>query len=43
MLQVLCEGYSYRYPPLYIARYSFVPLYELEQCRVIKHAKNVHF
>ena len=37
------EGYSYTYPPLYIARYSFIrtfiQLSELEQCRVKKLAR----
>ena len=33
------EGYSYTYPPLSIARYSFVQLCELEQCRVKKLAQ----
>ena len=28
------EGCSYTYPPLSIARYSFIQLSELEQCRV---------
>ena len=34
MLQLMCEGCSYTYPPLSIARYSFIQLSELEQCRV---------
>ena len=33
-LQLMREGYSYKYPPLSIARYSFIQLSELEQCRV---------
>ena len=36
MLQLMREGYSYTYPPLSIARYSFIQLSELEQCRVKK-------
>ena len=39
MLQLMREGYSYTYPPLSIARYSFVQLRELEQCRVKKLAQ----
>ena len=34
MLQLMCEGCSYTYPALSIARYSFIQLSELEQCRV---------
>ena len=34
MLQLMCEGCSYTYPPLSIARYSYIHLSELEQCRV---------
>ena len=34
MLQLVREGCSYTYPPLSIARYSFIQLSELEQCRV---------
>ena len=34
MLQLICKGCSYTYPPLSIARYSFIQLSELEQCRV---------
>ena len=34
MLQLMREGCSYTYPPLSIARYSFIQLRELEQCRV---------
>ena len=33
MLQLMCEGCSYTYPPLYVARYSFIQLSELEQCK----------
>ena len=33
------EGCSYTYPPLSIARYSFIQLSELEQCRVNKLAR----
>ena len=34
-MQLMCEeGCSYTYPPLSIARYSFIQLSELEQCRV---------
>ena len=36
MLQLMREGCSYTYPPLSIARYSFIQLSELEQCRVKK-------
>ena len=36
MLQLMREGCSYTYPPLSIARYSFIQLSELEQCRVEK-------
>ena len=39
MLQLMREGYSYTYPPLCIARYSFIQLGELEQCRVKKPAQ----
>ena len=39
MLQLMCEGFSYVYPPLSIARYSFIQLSELEQYRVHKHAQ----
>ncbi|KAK2171586.1 hypothetical protein NP493_1047g00027 [Ridgeia piscesae] len=34
MLQLMREGCSYTYPPRSIARYSFIQLSELEQCRV---------
>ena len=40
MLQLMCEGCSYTYPPLSIARYSFIQLSELEQFRV-KNMPNV--
>ena len=33
MLQLMCDGCSYTYPPS-IARYSFIQLSELEQCRM---------
>ena len=36
MLQLMRGGCSYTYPPLSIARYSFIQLSELEQCRVKK-------
>ena len=36
MLQLMREGCSYTYPPLSTARYSFIQLSELEQCRVKK-------
>ena len=39
MLQLMREGCSYTYPPLSIARYSFIQLSELEQCRVNKLAQ----
>ena len=39
MLQLMHEGCSYPYPPLSIARYSFIQLSELEQCRVKKLAQ----
>ena len=39
MLQLMHEGYSYIYPPLSIARYSFIQMSELEQCRVKKIAQ----
>ena len=38
MLQLMREGCSYTYPPLSIARYSFILPSELEQCRVKKLA-----
>ena len=34
VLQLMCEGCSYTYPPLSIVMYSFIHLSELEQCRV---------
>ena len=34
MLQLMRHGCSYTYPPLSVARYSFMQLSELEQCRV---------
>ena len=39
MLQLMREGCSYTYPSLSIARYSFIQLSELEQCRVKKLAQ----
>ena len=39
MLQLMRDGCSYTYPPLSIARYSFIQLSELEQCRVKKLAQ----
>ena len=39
MLQLMREGCSYIYPPLYIARYSCIQLSELEQCTVKKLAR----
>ena len=38
-LQLMREGGSYTYPPLSIARYSFIQLSEKEQCRVKKLAQ----
>ena len=40
MLQLMRKGCSYKYPPLSIARYSFIQLSELEQCRVKKIAQH---
>ena len=34
MLQLMCEGCSYIYSSMSIAKYSFIQLSELEQCRV---------
>ena len=39
MLQLMREGCSYTYTPLSIARYSFIQLSELEQCRVKNRAQ----
>ena len=39
MLQLMRKGCSYTYPPLSIAKYSFIQLSELEQCRVITLAQ----
>ena len=39
MQQVMREDCSYIYPPLSIARYSFIQLCELEQCRVTTRAQ----
>ena len=38
-LQLMRKGCSYTYPPLSIARYSFIQLNGLEQCRVKKLAQ----
>ena len=40
ILQLMREGCSYTYPPLSIARYSFIHLSELEQCRLKKLARD---
>ena len=42
MLQLMCEGCSYTYPPLSIVRYSFKQLSELQQCRVKQIAQSVN-
>ena len=39
MLKLIREDRSYTYPPLSVARYSFIRLSELEQCRVNKLAQ----
>ncbi|KAK2184942.1 hypothetical protein NP493_242g01003 [Ridgeia piscesae] len=39
MLQLMREDCAYTYPPLSIARYSFIQLSELQQCRVNKLAQ----
>ena len=39
MLQLMREGCSYTYPLLSVARYSFIKLSELEQCRGKKLAQ----
>ena len=39
MIQLMHEGCSYTYPPVSIARFSFIQLSELEQCRVKKLAQ----
>ena len=39
MVQLMREGCSYTHPPLSIARYSFIQLSELKQCRVKKLAQ----
>ena len=36
MLQLIREGCSKTYPPMSVARYTFIQLSELEQCRVKK-------
>ena len=40
MLQLMCEGCMYTYPPLCIAKYSFIQLSGLEQCRVKTFTQN---
>ncbi len=40
MQQLMREGCLYTYPPLSIARYSFLQLSEMEQCRVKKLAQD---
>jgi len=40
MLQLIREGHSYTYPPLSIARYTFIQLRELEQWTVKKCAQD---
>ena len=42
MLQLMGQGCSYTYPPLSIARYSFIQLSKLEQCRVKKLAQGLN-
>ena len=42
MLQLMHEGCSYTYPLLSIAKYSFIQLSELEQCRVKTLAEGFH-
>ena len=37
-MQIMREGCFYTYPPLSIARQSFIQLHELGQCRVKKIA-----
>ena len=39
MLQLLCEDYAFRYPPLSVARSSFIQLSELRQRGVNKIAQ----
>ena len=39
MLQLMCKDCSYTYPPLCIARHSFIQQSELEQCRMKKYAQ----
>ena len=39
MLKLMREGCSYTYPPLFVARYSFIQLSKLEQCWVKKLAQ----
>ena len=40
VLQLMREGCSYTYPPLSIAKYSFIQLSGLEQCRVKKRIQD---
>ena len=40
MVQLMREGCSYTYPPLSLARYSFIPLSELGQCRMKQLAQD---
>ena len=40
MVQLMREGCSYTYPPLSIARYSFIQISELEQRRVKQFAQD---
>ena len=42
MAQLMHEGCSYTYPPLSIARYSFIQLSKLEQRRVKKIAQCIN-
>ena len=42
MLQLMREGWLYTYAPLSIARYSFIQLSELEQCKVKKLAQDLN-
>ena len=40
MVQLMREGCSYTYPPLSLARYSFIHLSELGQCRMKQLAQD---
>ena len=42
MLQLMREGWLYTYAPLSIARYSFIQLSELEQCKEKKLAQDLN-